>query len=189
MKKLRLSFILALVSCSIWAQNWKSDHEHSRLGFRIEHMMISEVSGIFKDFEIQMNAAKSDFSDAAVALKAQVISIDTGVEARDQHLRDEDFFDVTRYPELQFQSKSISRISKRRYAVTGNLTMHGITKQITVEMTYNGTTDNPVTKKRTAGFQITAKLRRSDFSIGSKFPETLLGNEVSIVADTELQLQ
>ncbi|MEH6304270.1 YceI family protein [Olivibacter sp. CPCC 100613] len=189
MKRFKLTFFLAITTLYATAQNWKSDPEHSRLGFRIAHMLISEVSGIFKDFEIDVKAAKPDFSDAVIALRAQTRSIDTEVAARDKHLKDKDFFDAENYPTIQFKSKSIARIDENKYALTGMLTMHNITKQVTVEMVYNGTINHAVTKKRTAGFKVTGTLSRSDFEIGSKFPEKLLGDKVFITVDTELQLQ
>ncbi|MDM8172850.1 YceI family protein [Olivibacter sp. 47] len=189
MKRFKLTFFLAITTLCASAQKWKSDPEHSRLGFRIEHMQISEVNGIFKDFEIEVKAAKPDFSDAVIALRAEISSIDTEVEARDKHLKDKDFFDAESYSTIQFKSKSISRIDENRYSVTGMLTMHDVTKQVTMEMVHNGTINNTVTKKRTAGFQVTGTISRSDFEIGSKFPEKLIGDSVFIVADAELQLQ
>lgn len=189
MKTFNLTFFLAITTLCATAQNWKSDPEHSRLGFRIEHMQISEVNGIFKDFEIGIKAAKPDFSDAVIELRAETGSIDTEVEARDRHLKDKDFFDVENYPTIQFKSKSISRIDENKYSVTGMLTMHNVTKQVTVEMVHNGTINNTVTKKRTAGFQVTGTISRSDFEIGSKFPGNLVGDKVFITVDAELQLQ
>lgn len=178
-----------MTTLCITAQNWKSDPEHSRLGFRIEHMLISEVNGIFKNFEIDIKAAKPDFSDATIELRAETASIDTEVEARDKHLKDKDFFDAENYPTIQFKSKSLTRIIDNKYSVTGVLTMHNISKQVTVVLVHNGNLNNPITKKRTAGFQITGTIHRSDFKIGSKFPASLVGNDVFIIVDTELQLQ
>jgi len=189
MKRFKLTFFLAITTLYATAQNWKSDPEHSRLGFRIEHMLISEVNGIFKDFEIGVKAAKPDFSDAVIELRAEIGSIDTEVEARDKHLKDKDFFDVENHPTIQFKSKSISRIDENKYSVTGMLMMHNVTKQVTVEMVHNGTITNTVTKKRTAGFQVTGTISRSDFEIGSKFPGELIGDKVFIIVDAELQLQ
>jgi polyisoprenoid-binding protein YceI len=189
MKTFIVTFFLAITTLCASAQNWKSDPEHSRLGFKIEHMLISEVNGIFKNFEIGIKAAKPDFRDAIIELRAEIGSVDTEVEARDKHLKGSDFFDVENYPTIQFKSKSLARISENKYSVTGMLTMHNITKQVTMTMVHNGTINNPVTEKRTAGFQITGTIRRSDFEIGSKFPGTLLGDDVFIIVDTELQLQ
>lgn len=178
-----------MTSLCATAQTWKSDPEHSRLGFKIKHMLISEVNGIFKDFEIKVSARKLDFSDAVVDLRAKIGSIDTEVEARDNHLKGKDFFDVENYPTIQFKSKSISKRVKNVYSVTGMLTMHNITRNVTLTMVYNGTINNAVTKKRTAGFQVTGAISRSDFQIGNKFPDKLIGDKVSIIVDTELQLQ
>ena len=188
MKTLKLIFFLTITTLYASAQNWKSDPEHSRLGFKIEHMMISEVSGIFKDFEIEVKAAKSDFSDAVIELQAKISSIDTEVEARDKHLKSQDFFDVENYPAIRFKSKSIARTGKNKYSVTGMLTMRNVSKELTMNMVHNGTINNIVTKKKTAGFQVTGIISRSAFGIGSKFPEKLIGDKVFIIVDAELQL-
>lgn len=189
MKTFTLTFFLALITLCVSAQKWKSDPEHSRLGFNIKHMLISEVSGVFKDFEIEVKAAKPDFSDAVIALSAKIGSIDTEVEARDKHLLSEDFFDAAKYPGLQFKSTSLSRIDKNTYSVTGKLTMHNVTKELKMKLIHNGTINNEVTKKRTAGFKVTGTVNRSDFGIGSKFPGKLVGDNVFITVDAELQLQ
>mgnify|MGYP006167773129 FL=1 len=152
-------------------------------------MLISEVNGIFKDFEIGVKAAKPDFSDAVIELTAKIGSIDTEVEARDKHLKSQDFFDTENYPAIQFKSKSISRIGKNSYFVTGMLTMHGVTKQVKMRMVHNGTINNTLSKKRTAGFQVNGMISRFDFGIGNKFPGKLVGDKVSIIVDAELQLQ
>ncbi|AZA85476.1 polyisoprenoid-binding protein [Chryseobacterium shandongense] len=169
--------------------NWKSDPEHSRLGFKIEHMMISEVNGIFKNFEITIDASDENFNDAVIELIAEIASIDTQVEARDKHLKNEDFFDVENYPVLRFKSNSLIKIDHNKFSVSGILEMHDVSKEVKVLMIYNGTIDNPVTGKRTSGFQITGKISRNDFGIAVKFPEKLIGDEVSITLDAELQLQ
>tara|TARA_R110000868_G_C10961254_1_gene768512 strand:- start:1284 stop:1853 length:570 start_codon:yes stop_codon:yes gene_type:complete len=171
------------------AQNWKNDPDHSRLEFSTTHMLISEVKGIFKNFEVKMNAKKPDFSDAVIELTAFINSIDTEVEARDKHLKSLDFFDEENYPVMVFKSNSFKETGKNKYKVTGNLMLHNITKQITVVMIYNGTIVNHNTNKTTAGFQILGEINRLDFNVGAKAPGSVISEDVAIVANLEMQLQ
>ena len=118
-------------------------------------------------------------------MKADVASIDTRVEARDKHLKSADFFDAAKYPEMTFRSTSLKNVGKDKYSLTGNLTMHGVTKEVTMDLLYRGTIDNPGSKAKTAGFQLTGTINRSDFNIGAGFPPPMISNEVRIKADGE----
>lgn len=164
---------------------WKSDKFHSELGFSIVHLGISEVSGTFNDFEVIINAEKEDFSDAVVELKAHVASINTRVTPRDEHLRSADFFDVEKYPSLHFKSTGIKKTGENRYVLTGNLTIKDITKPVSMDMIYNGSVVNPNSHAKTAGFQVSGSIKRSDFGVGAGFPEPMLSDEVKIVANGE----
>jgi len=104
---------------------------------------------------------------------------------RDNHLRSADFFEVEKYPAMTFKSTSIKKISKDKYKLTGNLTIHGITKPVTMDLWFRGTAENPLNKITSAGFQLTGSLKRSDFGIGPKFPPPMIGDIVSIKADGE----
>ncbi|WP_306350188.1 YceI family protein [Flavobacterium sp. '19STA2R22 D10 B1'] len=192
MKQLKLITVVVLFLTTMTGfaqQTWKNDPMHSRLGFTTTHMLISDINGIFKTFELNMVATKEDFSDAKVELKADISSIDTEVEPRDNHLRSPDFFDAAQYTTLNFKSTSIQKISKDKYKLKGNLTIHNITKPVEVEMVYRGTIVNPNSNKKTAGFQFKGLLKRLDFNVGTTMPETLISNDVKIAADAELILQ
>ncbi|MFA6057688.1 MAG: YceI family protein [Taibaiella sp.] len=162
---------------------WKNDSPHSQLGFTVSHLGIADVSGTFNDFTVTVRSAKNDFSDASFEMSAKTSSIDTRVEARNNHLKTADFFDVDQYPTLTFKSTSIKSIGKNKYKLSGALTMHGITKPIVLDLFYRGSTENPMSKKQTAGFQITGIIKRTDFDVGTKFPAPMLSNEVHIKAD------
>ena len=162
---------------------WKADPPHSRISFVINHLGISEVSGIFKKFDVAVTASKPDFSDAKFELSIDVASIDTEVEKRDNHLRSPDFFEVAKYPTMTFQSTSIQSVGDNRYKLTGDLTLHGATRSVTMDLWYRGTTMNQ--KNKTAGFQLTGILKRADFGIGPKFAPPMLGADVTIKADGE----
>ncbi len=192
MKKIKLFFItlLALSSnASLCAQTWKSDPVHSQLTFTIKHLLISNVSGVFGDFNIILTANRADFSDAGILLAAKATSVNTGVDKRDGHLRSADFFDVDTYPDLTYTSTSVEKLSSTTYKVHGNLTMHGITKPVELEVEHGGTITNSKSKKEVAGFKITAQVNRSDFGIGSGFASSVISDEVRIIANVEMQQQ
>lgn len=187
MKKLYLSLImLAALSVTISAQqSWTNDPAHSRLGFIVKHMTISEVNGRFTDFTVKVKSAKADLSDLKVEVTAKIASINTDVEARDNHLKSADFFDVEKYPTLTFVSASHKKITKNNFKLMGNLTMHGVTKFVTLNVLYFGEVVNPMNQKKTFGFKITGIVNRSDFGLGPKFPEAMISEKVKIVADAE----
>ena len=187
MKKLItiISAFLFLSAFTTLNSDWKNDKPHSQLGFTITHLGISEISGTFNDFDVNINSSKPDFSDAVVELTANVASIDTRVEARNNHLKTADFFDAEKFPTLDFKSTSIKKAGKNKYKITGNLTMHGVTKSVTMDMQYKGSVVNPMSKKQTQGFQVTGTIKRSDFSLGNGFPAPMLSDDVRIKADGE----
>lgn len=164
---------------------WENDDPHSQLGFTVTHLGIADVSGTFNDFDVKISASKSDFSDASFELTAKAASIDTRVDARNKHLKSGDFFDVAKYPELTFKSTSLKKAGKNKYKLTGNLTLHGITKPVTMNLTYRGSTINQMTKANTAGFQLEGIIKRSDFNVGPGFPAPMISDEVRIKADGE----
>jgi len=186
MKKLLSFLAVALLCTQAFAQTaWKVDPFHAKLTFSVTHLGISDVAGLFKTFDVTVTTSKTDFSDAVFELSADVASINTGVEMRDNDLRSAHFFEVEKYPAMTFKSTSIKKISKDKYKLTGNLTLHGITKPVTMDLWYRGSAENPMNKVTSAGFQLTGSLKRSDFGIGPNYPEPLIGDNVSIKADGE----
>src|SRR4028118_1617836 len=115
---------------------WKADAPHSQLGFTVTHLGINDVSGTFNDFDVMVSSSKPDFSDAQFNLSARVASIDTRVDARDNHLKSADFFDAAKYPTMDFKSTGVKKAGKNKYKMAGNLTLHGITKPITMDLVY-----------------------------------------------------
>jgi len=185
MKKLITAFlVVAALQVTSFAQStWKADPPHSRIGFVINHLGISEITGAFNKFDVGIQAAKPDFSDAVFELSIDVASIDTAVQQRNDHLRSPDFFEVAKYPTMTFRSKTITPAGKDRYKLSGDLTIHGRTKPVTMNLWYRGTTLNQ--DKTTAGFQLTGTLKRSDFGVGPKFPPPMIADELAIKADGE----
>ena len=178
-------FFLLAGTTAIAQSTWKVDPNHSKITFMVTHSGISDILGVFQEFDVSINAAQPDFSDAAFNLTIRTASIDTDVENRDNHLRSADFFDVETYPELTFQSTAITAEGQNRYKLTGNMTLHGVTKSVTMNLWYRGTNTNPENNTQTAGFQLTGTLKRSDFGIGPNFPPPMLSDEVQIRADGE----
>ena len=186
MKKISLSIVFMLFAFAAFSQTWVSDPAHSRLGFTISHLMISHVTGNFKQFEVKVTSVKPDYSDAKIEVIAQIASINTDVEQRDTHLKSADFFDVQKYPTLNFKSTLVKNIKGNEYQLTGNLTMHGVTKPVVLDIVFEGKVTNPMNKKDIAVLTVKGVLNRSDFGIGSKFPAAMVGDEVTINASVEL---
>jgi polyisoprenoid-binding protein YceI len=187
MKKIALilAAIVTLTAFTTVLPTWQNDDPHSQLGFTVSHLGINDVSGTFNDFDVTLQSSKPDFSDAVIELSARTASIDTRVEARNNHLKSADFFDVEKYPTMNFKSTAVKPAGKNKYKLTGDLTLHGITKPVTMDLLYKGTVENPMSKKQTAGFQVTGTINRSDYNVGPKFPAPMISNEVKIKADGE----
>lgn len=187
MKKpaLILTAFITLGAFTTGLTTWGNDDPHSQIGFTVTHLGISDVSGTFNDFDVTVKSSKADFSDASFELTAKTASIDTRVEARNNHLKSADFFDVEKFPELIFKSSSLEKQGKDKYTISGLLTMNGITKPVTMNLAYRGVTENPMSKATTAGFQLEGVIKRSDFNVGPGFPASMISDEVRIKADGE----
>ncbi len=184
--------ILFLVIHSVSAQEgskWGFDKAHSKIQFDVDHMVISEVSGQFQIYEGTVVTSKGDFTDAKIDFSIDVKSIDTDNEGRDKHLRSKDFFDVEKYPKIIFSGKEIKKVGDNRYQLTGDYTMLGVTKEITLDVKYGGTVKDPYGNIK-AGFKITGIINRTDF--GLKYNSIMdsggmmIGEEVTITCKIEL---
>lgn len=188
MKKIIAVLAFVAMQTAVFAQGtWKNDKMHSRLSFTVTHLAVSDVEGNFKDFDVTISTTKPDFSDAKFTLVAQTASVNTGVDMRDDDLRSDHFFNVTANPTLTFTSTSITPTSPNHYKLTGALTIHGITKTVTLDLWYRGTIVNPMSKANDAGFQLTGVIKRSDFNIGGIYPPPMLSDEITIKADGEFK--
>lgn len=185
MKKITIALSALLLSAASYGQAWNLDKAHSRLGFSVTHMLVSDVDGMFKNVDATINSSKPDFSDAAVSMTAQINSINTENEGRDEHLKSADFFDGAKYPTLTFTSKSIKKVSDKKYKVTGDLTMHGVTKTVTMDMAVKGPAVNPMSKKNVVGVKVTGAIKRSDFKLAESTPSAMLSDEVVITSNGE----
>jgi len=161
---------------------WTVDKPHSMATFRIRHLM-SNVTGQFRDFEVTARLDRANPAASSVELTIQASSIDTGEASRDEHLRSPDFFEVSKYPTITFKSTTVKAKSATLFDVTGDLTMHGVTKRITLPVTFLGFGKNARGEDR-AGFELDAILDRKDFGITwNKLLDEgglLLGDEVKV---------
>jgi polyisoprenoid-binding protein YceI len=185
MKKLNMLLVALLLTGSVFGQTWSLDKAHSSLGFTVTHLVVSEVDGSFKSFDTKITSSKEDFSDAVIELTADAASVFTNQEKRDEHLKSADFFDAQKFPTLTFKSKSIKKLDAKKYKVTGDLTLHGVTKTVDLDVTYGGTTVHPYNKKSLAAFKVSGIIKRSDFGIGAGSPVAVVGDEVTLNAKTE----
>ncbi|HJD76099.1 MAG TPA: YceI family protein [Bacteroides reticulotermitis] len=186
MKKLffTTAFVLSILAAHSQT-TWSNDPAHSRLGFVVKHLTISQIDGRFADFSVKVTTTKADYSDAQIEVTAKVASIDTDIEARDNHLRSADFFDAEKYPTLTFKSTTVKKVGKNKGKLYGNLTFHGITKLVALDVQYFGSVVNAMNNAQTAGFQITGEVKRSDFNLGTKYPEAMISDKIKIVANAE----
>jgi polyisoprenoid-binding protein YceI len=146
MKRFILFFVFAIVGTgSLLAQKagWTLDKAHSSVNFSIRHMVISEVTGNFKDFDISFASSKDDYSDAIVDASIKVTSINTDNERRDGHLRTDDFFNAEKFPAIKFKSTSFEKLGENKYKIIGDLTIRDVTKKVTFDAVYNGTIKAP----------------------------------------------
>lgn len=185
----KITFVAAfLVSFASFAQTWNVDKAHSKLGFTVTHLMISEVDGNFKTFDATIKSSKEDFSDAVFEVSADVNSLNTDNENRDKDLKGASGFDVEKHPKLTFKSTSISKVDAKKYKITGDLTLKGVTKPVTLEMTLLGMGKNMRTQKPKAGFKITGTIKRTDFGVGG-MPAAVVGEDVELRAVGEFEQQ
>jgi len=162
---------------------WKIDPTHSEVNFKVKHLVVSTVTGHFNSFDATIESANDDFSDATITFEADVNSINTKNEQRDGHLKSPDFFDAVNFPKMSFVSTSVKKTSDFELKVTGNLTLRGVTKEITLDVIYNGTVAG-FGGTQVAGFEILGKLNRFDFGLQwSALTETggvVVSNEVKL---------
>lgn len=179
-----LAFVLTSFTV-LTSNNWSADAGHSHLGFTLKHLNISDFHGSFSSWEGKITSSKPDFSDAVVDFSGDINSIYTGNEGRDNHLKAPDFFDAEKYPKFTFKSTSFKKSGKNEYTVVGNLTFHGVTKEVTLTAINTGSAENPQSKTPLTGFKVSGKFNRLDFGISPDTPDMFLGNEVTLVADIE----
>jgi polyisoprenoid-binding protein YceI len=156
--------VLLVTASSLFADTFVVDKNHSEATFQVRHMM-SKVTGKFDDFGGKINIDRARPAASSVEFNIKTASINTGVADRDKHLRTADFFDAEKHPEITFKSTKIAATkTKDVYAVTGDLTMRGVTKRITIPVEFSGFGNDPWGNER-AGFSLTTTVNRKDYGI------------------------
>ncbi|MFT3866298.1 MAG: YceI family protein [Solirubrobacterales bacterium] len=157
---------------------WKVDTAHSKIGFAVKHMGVATVRGEFGEFEGRLEIG-DDLASSKASGTVKAASVDTNQEARDEHLRSADFFEVETYPELSFTSTSIEKVDEETIKIVGDLTMHGVTHPVELEAELGGIETGPEGETRT-GLEVTGQLSRKDWEM--KF-NAALGSGNAVVSD------
>jgi len=174
------------------ATKWAIDPMHSEVQFKVKHLVISTVTGSFKNFEGTVEAEGDDFADAKIEFSLDINSVDTGQEQRDGHLKSADFFDAEKYPHITFKSTSITKESGDDYKLTGDLTIKGITKPVTFEVEHGGIADDFYGNTK-AGFEVKGKINRKDFGLTwdgvTEAGSIVVGEDIKLTANIQLTKQ
>ncbi|HEY4935479.1 MAG TPA: YceI family protein [Puia sp.] len=168
---------------------WTPDKAHTNMKFSVSHLVISDVEGTFKTFDGIMESSKTDFSDAKISFTAEVSSVSTDNDMRDNHLKSDDFFNAAKYPQIKFVSTSFTPQGDNKYKLVGNLSIRDITKTVTFDVKYGGTV---VAMGGThAGFKATTKIDRFDYNLKwSKTTESgglVAGKDVEITVNVDFK--
>jgi polyisoprenoid-binding protein YceI len=174
------------------AATWKVDAAHSSFGFDVRHMVVSKTRGNFTDFEGSLEFDGENISKGKAQVTVQVASIDTDNANRDDHLRSGDFFAVEEFPTMTFVSKTSSEVKDGKFQLTGDLTIHGVTREVTFDAEFHGVVTGMRGMTRT-GFSAEATINRQDYGLTwSKVLETgglVVGDNVNITAELEFVRQ
>lgn len=181
---------LLMMSATMAQVNWKVDGSHSKLGFSVVHMMVSETEGKFKVYEGAVSSKTDmDFTDATINFSADVNSINTEDEKRDGHLKSADFFDAEKFPKITFKSTSMKpnpKLGKTGYTLTGDLTMHGVTKKVTfTAIGASKVVKDPYGNFKN-GFKVIGSINRKDF--GLVYNSALESGGVAISEEVKVDL-
>ncbi len=190
--KLQKSVLLLFIifSVSAFAQTkWKFDKAHSNIKFSVTHMVISDVVGKFDQWEGTVVSDGDNFEGAKVNFTVDIASIDTDEPKRDDHLKSDDFFNAEKYPKMTFKGKSFKKVEDKKYKLVGDLTIRDVTKEVTLDVKYNGMITDPWGNTR-AGFKINGTINRFDFNLKwNKMIETgglVAGEDVEILCNVEI---
>jgi polyisoprenoid-binding protein YceI len=143
---------------------WQLDATHSSIGFSVKHLMIATVRGSFAKYEASFSGSDNDLSDATVNVNIETASIDTGNAQRDGHLRSPDFFDAEKFPAITFAGKKVVGNAFGDFKIIGDLTISGVTKEITLDASFEGRAKDPWGNSR-LGYSAKGKINRSDFGL------------------------
>ncbi|HVU02334.1 MAG TPA: YceI family protein [Polyangiaceae bacterium] len=155
---------LALFANLVHAEEWAIDAAHTRVGFTVPHMVVSDVEGRFHDVKGKVDIDDKDPTKSVVEITIQAGSVDTANADRDKHLKSPDFFDVAKFPTITFKSTKISKVGKNKYKVTGDLTIRDVTKSVVLDVEASDAIQNPW-GKQVRGVKVAGKVNRHDFGL------------------------
>jgi polyisoprenoid-binding protein YceI len=171
------------------ATKWIIDPLHSEIQFKVKHLVISTVTGTFKTFGGEVTSATGDFEDAAIKFSIDVNSVDTNQPQRDAHLKNGDFFEADKFPEISFQSTSFKKTSGDEYTLAGDLTMRGVTKPVAFKVEFGGSAKDFQGNLK-YGFEVTGTVNRKEFGVSfNRLTDTgglALGEEVKLIANIQV---
>lgn len=193
MKRL-IASVAALIALALPAvapaSSWNIDPDHSNVGFKVRHLMVSNVKGNFEKHSGTVEINEKDITKSKVEVTIDTASINTNVQKRDEHLRSADFFDVAKYPAMTFVSKKVARAGKDRLKVTGDLTLHGVTRQVVLDVEGPSKESKDPWGNIRRGATASTRINRKDFGlVWNKALETggvAVGDEVTITLEIEM---
>ena len=168
---------------------WNLDPSHSHIGFKVKHLMVTNVRGEFKEYNGNIYTKGEDFSNVEIDLSINPVSITTGDANRDTHLKSPDFFDAENFKEISFKGNKLEKINNSEYVLHGDLSIKDVTKRIKLDVEFNGIVKDPYGGKRT-GFEISGKINRKDFGLtwnaALETGGVMVGDEVTIKCEIQL---
>lgn len=164
---------------------YKIDAAHSEINFRVKHLMITNVTGTFREFNAEMESNTTDFSDATIRFEADVNSISTNNDQRDGHLKSDDFFNAEKFPKLTFTSGRLEKKADTEYILSGELTIRDIKKIVSFKVEFGGLMTDPWGQEK-AGFEITGTISRKEFDL--KWNATTEAGGIVVSDEVRLQL-
>jgi polyisoprenoid-binding protein YceI len=184
MRKTLFALVLALASGAAFAADkYTFEPTHSQINFTYMHLGLSKQTQQLRTVDGTLMLDAADLSKSSVDVTIDMNSIDTGVPKFDEHLKSADFFDTARFPTATFKSTQVEAAGEGRLKVTGDLTLHGVTRPVVLDVTVNKIGEHPMAKKPAAGFNATTTVLRSDFGLGGYVPA--VGDEVTISIASE----
>lgn len=184
------TIIVLSLPAMAFATIWNIDTDHTNIGFKVRHLMVTNVKGSFEKHTGVVDINDKDITKSKVEVSIDTASINTNVQKRDEHLRSADFFDVAKYPTMTFVSKKIAKAGKNKLKVTGDLTLHGITKQVVLDVEGPTAEIKDPSGNIRRGAVANAKINRKDFGLTwNKALETggvVIGDEVAITLEIEM---
>lgn len=187
-----MAIALALATMSAGAQaqtsTWSIDPAHSSINFEVRHMGVSNVHGSINSLKGTVVYNEQDITKSSVQATADTSTVNTNVDKRDQDLKSPKFFDVAQFPQLSFKSTSVSK-SDGKLTLTGDLTMHGVTKTVTLDLDGPAPPQTDKNGKTRSGFSASGVLKRTDFGVGAGYPTAVVGEDVKFSIDVEIDKQ